>query len=258
MAELHGLLTNNHFGCCLGRSTLDSLNYVVKFVKDAWRKGQVVSALFLDIKSTFMSVILSQLVHDMWWRGVLEQYTRWIKMKVEGRQTTMHFDRYTLEARGLRRGIDQGCPLLGIIFQFYNTDLREIGVGEQGEDAAGFVDDMFLLAWGKTLEESNGKVKVMMEKEWGRMDWSCTHQCGFALDKFGVMGITRRRESNSARQPAMRPLVQKSISLQGIEILYVTAYKYLGVIFNQEFRWKDQVNYELMKGTKWVTQYQRL
>ena len=76
----------------------------------AWRKGQVVSALFLDIKSAFPSVILSQLIHDMQWRGVPEQYTRWIKMKVEDRQTTMRFDGYTSEARRLRRGIDQGCP----------------------------------------------------------------------------------------------------------------------------------------------------
>jgi len=26
------------------------------------------------------------------------------------------------------------------------------------------------------------------------------------LDKFGVMGMTRRRDPNPARQPAMRPL----------------------------------------------------
>src|SRR5882672_3811139 len=90
------------------------------------------------------------------------------------------------------------------------------------------------------------------------MEWSRTHQCGFALDKFGVMGLTRQREANLARSPATRPLERKPISLQGIEIPVVMAHKFLGVIFDQELRWKDEVNYALMKGTKWVTQYQRL
>ena len=58
-------------------------------------------------------------------------------------------------------------PLSGIIFQFYNADLLEIGDSKQGEDAVGFIDDTLLLAHAGTLGESNGKVKAMMEKEGG-------------------------------------------------------------------------------------------
>ena len=137
---------------------------------------------------------------------VLEQYTSWIKMKVEDRRTTMRFNGYTSKARRLRRGIDQGCPLSGIIFQFYNTDLLEIGDSKRGEDTVGFIDNTLLLARAGTLGESNGKVKAMMEKEGGGIDWSRTHQCGFTLDKFGVMGLTRWREVNPARSLATRPL----------------------------------------------------
>jgi len=53
MAKLHGLLPDNHFGCRPGRTTMDSLHYMVKYVKDTWRKNKVVSALFLDVKSAF-------------------------------------------------------------------------------------------------------------------------------------------------------------------------------------------------------------
>ena len=65
MAELHGLLPDNHFGCRPSRTTTDSLHYVVKYVKDAWRKNKVLSALFLDVKSAFPSVVLERLTHDM-------------------------------------------------------------------------------------------------------------------------------------------------------------------------------------------------
>jgi len=65
MAELHGLLPDNHFGCRPGRTTTDSLHYVTKYIKDAWRKNEVVSALFLDLKSTVPSVMLECLLCDM-------------------------------------------------------------------------------------------------------------------------------------------------------------------------------------------------
>jgi len=80
--KTHGLLPNNHFGSQPGCTTTDSLHYVTKFMKDAWRRQEVVSALFLDIKSTLPSVVLEWLVHEMWNRGVPSQYTDWISCKV--------------------------------------------------------------------------------------------------------------------------------------------------------------------------------
>jgi len=58
------------------------------------------------------------------------------------------------------------------------------------------------------------------------MDWSNMHQCDFALDKFRVMGITRRRETNLVRWPATRPVEQKIIRLQWIKILVVATHKF--------------------------------
>ena len=55
------------------------------------------------------------------------------------------------------------------------------------------MDDMLLLAWAKMLMESNNKVKQMMVKCSGGLDWEATHQSDFALDKFRIMGLTRRR-----------------------------------------------------------------
>jgi len=156
----------------------------------------VVSTLFLDIKSAFPSVVLKQLMHDMRKRGVPTQYTAWSRCRVEGWQTILRFDGYETEPVELARGLDQGCPLSGVAFQFYNADLLDICVPAHGEDAVAFMDDTLILAWGKTLDESNQKVRYMMEKSQGGLDWSRTHQCNFAIDKFGVMGLTRWRERN--------------------------------------------------------------
>jgi len=45
----------------------------------------------------------------------------------------------------------------------------------------------------------------MMELPGGGLDWSHSHHCNFAIEKFGVMGLTRRREPNLAGSPPTRP-----------------------------------------------------
>ena len=119
-------LPANHFGCRLGRTTSDSLHYVSKFTKDTWRKGEVVSALFLNIRSAFPSVILKRLIHDMRSQGIPTHYTDWIHQKVSIRRTYITFNGHVSEPRTLSRDLDQGCPLSGITFYIYNADLIDI------------------------------------------------------------------------------------------------------------------------------------
>jgi len=162
MSEIHALLLNNHFSCHLARTTSDSLHFMSKFVKDLWCRKEVVSSLFLDIKSVFPSVVLTHLVHNMRTRGVPSQYTSWFKCKESSCRTTLSFDAYKSEPLSLSKGIDQGCLLLCMSFQFYNTDLVDVCNIVNGEEVVRFMDDTLLLAQGNTLNELNGKVKDMM------------------------------------------------------------------------------------------------
>jgi len=146
LSEIHKTLLDNHFGCRPGRTMTDSLHYISKLVKDAWRKGEVVSTLFLDIKSAFPSVVLDWLVHNMRQRGVPAEYTNWIRQKVSGRKTTLKFNRYESEPITLPKGLDQGCPLSSIVFQFYNADLVDIWDPSNGKEVITFMDDMLMLA----------------------------------------------------------------------------------------------------------------
>src|SRR5882724_841482 len=155
---------------------MDSLHYVTKFVKDAWRKKEVVSALFLNIKRVFPSVVLERLVHDMRKRGVPKRYTNWIAHKVSGRRTTLKFNGYESEPVTLSKGIDQGCPLSGTVFQFYNSDLVDTTGSDSSEDAVAFIDDTLLLARGESLAATNQRVKDMITRKGGRLERSYTHQ----------------------------------------------------------------------------------
>jgi len=163
MVELHGLLPDNHFGCRLGRTTMDLLHYLTKYIKDMWRKNEVVSALFLDIKSAFPSIMLEHLLCDMRRRGVPPTYIDWIRCKTGGCTTSLVFNGFVSKPVVLHRGIDQGCPLSGILFQFYNADLIDIYNPKKDETAVMFMDDALILACAKTLTEASTKlVDIMM------------------------------------------------------------------------------------------------
>jgi len=98
------------------------------------------------------------------------------------------------------------------------------------------------------LAESNSKVKNMMTRSRGRLEWSHMHQCKFTIDKFGVMGLTRRREPDPARSLKSRPLQRRPIFLQGTKVPAVAMHKFLGVRLDQELCWKEHCQYALQKG----------
>ena len=96
------------------------------------------------------------------------------------------------------------------------------------------MDDAMLLACTKTLMEANDKLKNIMVRPSCRLKWSHTHHCSFTMDKFGVMGLTRKREPNPGRRPHTRPASRAPIVLQRVEIPVVAVHKFLGVIMDQE------------------------
>jgi hypothetical protein len=139
-------------------------------------------------------------------RGIPKEYTEWIHNKVEGRHTQIIFDDFTAAPRVVPRGLDQGCPLSGILFQFYNADLLEIPDRNNGEDTIAFVDNATAMAEGSNLEESNAKIEDIMEKQGGGLDWSDTHDSKYELQKFALVGFTRHREPDPTGKKATQPL----------------------------------------------------
>ena len=77
--EKHNILPANHFRARPGHTTTDSIHLLIKMVKDTWRKGQVVSTIFLDVKSAFPSIDISCLIHNMRKCGIPKEHTQWIK-----------------------------------------------------------------------------------------------------------------------------------------------------------------------------------
>jgi len=261
IAERHNLLPPTHFGGRPGRSTVDSLHLLTKFAMDAWAsEDKFVSFLFLDVKAAFPSVVVNRMLHNMRKSGIPTEYIDWYSNRLSNRTTTLSFDDYRSTQLNVVNGVDQGCPLSVIGFLFYNADVLRVANPDprRGELSLGFIDDIALAARGRTYEEANGKLKEMMEKPGGALDWSREHNADFELDKTALLCVSRRRAPDPAKPGKTTAVPRPPIIINGHTINPSVSHKFLGVIVDQELNFKEHASYALAKGTGYTMACSRM
>ena len=159
MCEKHNIISANHFGARPGHTTMDSIHMLTKIVKDAWRKGQVASTLFLNVKGAFPSVDINCLIHNMRKRGIPQEYTEWMARRLGNRRTTLSFDSFETTSFGVENGLDQGDPYSGVCYLIYNSDLPDIPIRRIGEWILLFVNDVVIIVIGKDFSETHEKLQ---------------------------------------------------------------------------------------------------
>ena len=257
LIEQHQLLSKTHFGGRPGCTTSDAIHYLVHHIKDTWRRGKVVSILFLDIKGAFPNTVTKRLIHNLKRRRISNIYITFITNLLTERHTKLKFNDFISELINILNGIGQGDPLSMILYIFYNTDLLKI-IGNEEEDALGYVDDITLVATGNDLEETTKRLKCMMTKEDGGLQWSREHNSKFEVSKLVILHATRKTQPDP-EDPRGRILLDKPpLVIKGQQIQEVGNFKYLGVQINAQFNWKEQAQRVTTNATSWIMQYRRL
>ena len=191
MCEKMGILPMNHFRGRLGRATTDLIHLMVKMVKDAWRRGEVASLLCLDIKAAFLSMAINVLLQEMRHCGIPEGHVRWFERRLEGRKMTLIFDDYRSETFNIKDGIDQGDTHLLIAWLIYNHRILKIFKKECKETSFLFVDNTAILVTRVDFHETHAKLKDVMMREGGVMEWATSHNCDFRIEKFQLLDLTK-------------------------------------------------------------------
>jgi hypothetical protein len=126
MIEKESLLPTSHYGGRPGRITTDAVHVLVDKVKLAWRRGKVVSVLFLNVEAAFLNSVTDRVLHNLQRRKIPSVYVCFIQQLLKGRRTRMKFDNFLSELIFIFNGIGQGDPLSMILYILYNADLLEI------------------------------------------------------------------------------------------------------------------------------------
>jgi len=253
------LLPNMQFGGRPGCTTTDALHAFTSFVKDAWRKKQEVVALFLDVKGAFPNTVPDVLIHDMRRYGVPKEITDWIGDKMTGHETVIAFDDYESGPIAVDNGADQGCNLSMFIYRFYNASQIEAATGRRDELAMNYADDATLATAAPTVQEAAEKLKDLFQRQGGPGEWGRTHFSTYEFQKFVAMLMSRRwiEDPEGGSRKVKHPPLTIQIDDEH-EVTTSKSHKYLGVIMDNELRFKEHAAYALAKGTKWVGQVKRL
>ncbi|QRV81763.1 Reverse transcriptase from transposon X-element protein [Ceratobasidium sp. AG-Ba] len=247
LAEKHEWFPEHHFGGRQGRTTTDALHLLVKRIKDAWAKGEVASALFLDVKGAFPHANPYQLARNMRALGVPRHYINWMLTKLEGRTTCLSFDDFESNPMPILNGIDQGCPLSVVFYLLYNAPLVRVARRSANELCIAYIDDITFLVTGKSAEENNVQLRRIMTRKGGALDWSRSHNSSFELDKTGLIHFSRKPN-----------LVRPSLTIREQVINPARFHTLLGVILDQTLRFKEQCHKALAKGLLWTSQLGRI
>ena len=250
-AERLQLLPNHHFGGRAGRTTTDSLHLLTKKIRDAWRSKKVASVLFLDVEAAFPSAIPERLFHEMRRLGIPDVIVDWLRRKLRGRRTQLSFDDYISDLFEIVSGIDQGCPLSVILYKIYNSMLLECIriLGLTGADAFAFIDDVAVIALGKSLQETCDILLAFMQSPGGAYDWSRTRNSLFALAKLALLHFDPRLLADD---------LGPTLDLTAGSVSPSRTAKFLGVLLDNKLKFKAHTEYALAKGTKWLQQFARL
>ncbi|KAK4071132.1 hypothetical protein Purlil1_13494 [Purpureocillium lilacinum] len=232
IAETYQLLPATHMGGRKLRSTEHALHYIIDSIYDAWNKGggMVASLLLLDVSGAFDNISHRRLLHNLRKRRVDEKMVRWIASFLGERQTELSVDGFQSEPYKLTTGEPQGSPLSPILYLFYNADLLDRCSQDENTAATGFIDDVAILAWANTTEETCTLLQAALREA---EDWASNHASVFAPDKFQLTHFTRAK----SRIDTSTPLQTR----WGV-IKPKPTCKYLGVTMDSKLRWRQHID----------------
>ncbi|OGE46890.1 hypothetical protein PENARI_c093G11063, partial [Penicillium arizonense] len=238
LAEKHGLLPDTQFGGRPGRTTEQALLVLSNAIDRAWYKHKVITLVAFDLKGAFNGVNKVSLDACLRARRVPTVARKWIVSFMSDRHASIGFDDFRTEATPLANaGLAQGSPLSPILFTFFNSDLVDQPVDSHG-GASAFIDDYFRWRAGRTAEENLAKIQsedIPRIEAWARRTGSC-----FAAEKTELIHITRKR----------REQLQGQVVMNGKTIEPSPTAKLLGVVFDQELRWKEHVQQAIKRAIK--------
>ncbi|EKV16381.1 hypothetical protein PDIG_09110 [Penicillium digitatum PHI26] len=238
LAEKHGLLPNSQFGGRPGRTTEQALLVLSSAIDKAWYKHKVVTLIAFDLKGAFNGVNKTSLDASLQTRRIPLVARKWIASFMSDRHANIGFDDFRTETAPLvNAGLAQGSPLSPILFAFFNADLVDQPVDSQG-GASAFIDDYFRWRVGGSVQENLSKIQsedVPRIEEWARRTGSC-----FAAEKTELIHLTRKKGEHREGQ----------IIFDGTDVKPSPTAKLLGVVFDQQLRWKEHVQQVIKRATK--------
>ena len=236
LTEAYELLPKGHYGARPGRSTEDALMILSERIYKAWKEGQVFTALFLDVAGAFNNVHHDRLVHNLRTWRIPATIARWVQSFLTNRTTHLQFNGVISHEIPVPAGVPQGSPLSPLLYLYYNADALDVTEGYKDSLGMGFVDDIVYGVAGRTDKGNVQKLGNILGKA---EECRKKHGVQFEMSKYVLVHFTRNHRL-STKAP---------ITVGETRIQLSAEARYLGVIFDQQLRYKSHLQQAVKKGT---------
>ena len=237
-AEKYSLLPPTHVGGRKGLATDHAIHLIVEGIHHAWEQGEKASLLLLDVSGAFDNVSHERLLHNLRKRRLGGAISSWVASFIQDRTTVLRLPEFSTDKLSVRTGIPQGSPVSPILYLFYNADLVERCCDRNRNTlATGYIDDVGILATGKTYLETGKSLRRAYNKA---KQWEKTHASVFSPAKYMLIHFDPK-----ARGSESLP----SITLDGHVIQASETAKYLGIILDRRLSWEPHLNYIAAKAS---------
>jgi hypothetical protein len=228
LVEKYQLLPANHFGARSRRSCEQALNVLVEKIYDAWRSGNVLSLVSFDVKGAYNGVSKEVLLRRLSENRLPECLIRWISCFCTERRARIVVNKYCSEVMPIdHAGLPQGSPLSPILFLFINARLVKVRITDK-KGAIAFVDDYTHWVVGPSAEANTTRLQARIIPR--ALQWARESGALFEPEKTSFIHFTRN--------PRLRQQPAVPLWIEGSPVLAQSAVKLLGVVLDQELRFR--------------------
>jgi len=221
-------LSENQFGFCRNKSTVDALIEVKRFTQEAVSAGGVAIAVGLDITNAFNSIPWTVIMSAMESKRIPDYLRRLV-----GNYLSVRYVRYktidgTMEERPVRAGVPQGSVLGPLLWNIAFDSVLRLRL-QEGCRIICYADDTLVVSSFNRLFGALVNVNLQVARVIRHIS-----ELGLAVAESKTEAVLF-----SKKRPNLMPTIAVGVS----RILVRTSMKYLGVMIDGSWNFRDHFSY---------------
>ena len=240
----HRCIYDYQFGFLPGRSTSHALIHFCDIVNNAFEENHYVSGTFLDLSKAFDTLDHTILLSKLKYYGIRGRALSWFRSYLSKRHQFVTINNVNSNPKPIPCGVPQGSILGPLLFIIYVNDLYK---ASNRLHIISYADDTNLFFSSPDLDML---VETVQNEFVNVRNWFCVNRLSLNVKK------TNSVIFRSPSKPF--PANLDHIKLCGVKVRLSSNSKFLGVVIDQHFSWKDHILYISKKVSKGVGILSRL
>ena len=225
----NNLLFHKQFGFRKGHSTDHALIELINSIYDSFNQNKYTLGVFIDLSKAFGTVDHNVLIDKLNLYDIKSNSLKWFSSYLSKRKQVIQAGAIKTSNLDITCGVPQGSILGPLLFIIYVNDLCN---ASKIFEPIIFADDINLFFSHKNIKELFHNANLDLNKVF---KWFNANRLSINKDK------TKYTLFHKAREKDNIPLKLPPLFMSDREVKRITSVKYLGVLIDEHFTWKENI-----------------